>query len=116
VTAAYGQSSSSISLRESGFGVLPRALCIPYTANVLVADGTIDLINEYRGAETLVLRSRLSTNAPDAVAYLMVSRNSTNQHLFVGVPSLPQAGWRRTGCKGGGSMGSARRLFRTPPG
>jgi hypothetical protein len=75
--------------RLSGFGILPGNLCIPRTRALLRVDGNIDLFNEYRGAETIVLRSRNSTH-PDKPAYLMVSTNATNHHLFVGVPSMDQ--------------------------
>jgi hypothetical protein len=77
--------------RWSGFGILPAGLCIPYSGNALRVDANIDLLNEYRGAETLVLRSTSSSVTPDQRAYLMVGTNSTNYHLYVGVPSLPQA-------------------------
>ena len=78
--------------RWSGFGILPANLCIPWTRNALRVDANIDLLNEYRGAETLVLRSTTSATTPDRVAYLMVCTNATNYHLYVGVPDLPQAG------------------------
>ncbi|HUR44461.1 MAG TPA: LamG domain-containing protein, partial [Candidatus Saccharimonadales bacterium] len=79
--------------RESGFGIHPRTLCIPHTPNGLVVNGVIDMLNEYRGAETIVLRStNLFSNLPDQPAYLMVSSNSTNNHLYIAVPNLPQAG------------------------
>ena len=81
-----------VSLRRSGFGILPSTLRIPYTPAGLRVDGNIDLLNEYRGAETIVLRSTLPGNTPDHAAYLMVSTNSTNFHLYVGVPNLQQAG------------------------
>lgn len=82
----------AVSLRRSGFGILPSALRIPHTQAGLRVDGNIDLLNEYRGAETIVLRSTLAGTTPDHAAYLMVSTNSTNFHLYVGVPSLQQAG------------------------
>jgi len=55
-------------------------------------DGDIDLLNEYRGAETIVLRSTFAGTTPDRAAYLMVSSNSTNFHLYVGIPDLQQSG------------------------
>ncbi|HUR46870.1 MAG TPA: hypothetical protein VMZ27_13410 [Candidatus Saccharimonadales bacterium] len=79
--------------RESGFGIHPRTLCIPHTGNGLVVNGVIDMLNEYRGAETIVLRStNLLSNLPDQPAYLIFSINSTNNHLYIGVPNMPQAG------------------------
>ncbi len=78
--------------RRSGFGIHPANLCIPRTSNLLRVDGNIDLLNEYRGAETIVLRSTVSATAPDEQAYLMVSTNATNNHLFIGVSALPQGG------------------------
>jgi hypothetical protein len=78
--------------RWSGFGILPSGLCIPHVGNALTLDANIDLLNEYRGAETLVLRSTTSTTTRDQVAYLMVSTNGSNQYLYVGVPDMPQAG------------------------
>ncbi len=81
-----------VSLRRSGFGILPSALCIPFTTAGLRVDGDIDLLNEYRGAETIVLRSSLNGTTPDHAAYLMVSTNSTNFHLYVGIPELQSSG------------------------
>src|SRR4030095_13529822 len=78
--------------RWSGFGILPDYLCLPRTSAGLRVDGNIDRLNEYRGAETVVLRSTVSSTRPDNVAYLMVSANSTNNHLYVGVPDLVQTG------------------------
>jgi len=78
--------------RWSGFGILPSTLCIPWTRNHLRVDGNIDLLNEYRGAETIVLRSTTSATRWDRPAYLMVSTNATNYHLFVGVPEMDQSG------------------------
>jgi hypothetical protein len=77
--------------RWSGFGILPSTLCIPWTRNLLRVDANIDLLNEYRGAETMVLRSTTSASRPDGRAYLMVSTNATNHHLFVGFVSLEQS-------------------------
>ncbi len=77
--------------RWSGFGILPAGLCIPRTGNPLTMDANIDMLNEYRGAETLVLRSTTSSTTPDEVAYLMVSTNGSNHYLYVGLPALPQA-------------------------
>lgn len=77
--------------RWSGFGILPSGLCIPRTGNALTVDADIDLLGEYRGAETLVLRSTSSATTPDQTAYLMVSTNGSNHYLYVGVPDLPQA-------------------------
>ena len=82
----------AITNRWSGFGILPSYLCIPRTGNSLSVDGTIDLFNEYRGAETIVLRSTSSATTRDARAYLMVSSNASNYHLYVGVPDLTQSG------------------------
>ncbi len=81
-----------VSLRRSGFGILPSALCIPFTTAGLRVDGNIDLLNEYRGAETIVLRSSLNGTTPDHAGYLMVSTNSTNFHLYVGIPELQSSG------------------------
>lgn len=80
-----------LSVRESGFGILPKNLCVPWTTNTMRLDATIDP-NEYRGAETIVLRSTTSTTAPDYAGYLMVCSNAANFHLFVGLPTLPQGG------------------------
>ena len=77
------------SSRWSGFGILPAGLCIPRVGNALTVDANIDLLNEYRGAETLVLRST-SSSTMDRPAYLMVSTNGTDHYLYVGIPSLQQ--------------------------
>ncbi len=77
--------------RESGFGILPAELCIPSTTNQLRVDAVIDMLNEYRGAETMVLRSSNPTAADQSV-FLMVSSNAVNRHLFVGAPDLLQGG------------------------
>ena len=78
--------------RASGFGILPANLCIPFSSGALRVDANIDMLNEYRGAETIVLRSPAATPAPDKIAYLMVSTNTTNFHLYVGVPAVPSGG------------------------
>lgn len=82
----------SVSLRRSGFGILPSNLRIPFSAAGLRADGIVDMLNEYRGAETIVLRSTLNGTTPDQRGYLMVSTNSTNFHLYVAVPDIEQSG------------------------
>lgn len=85
----------NVAARESGFGILPRGLCIPWTSRTLTADGVVDLLYEYRGAETMVLRSSDPfSSAPDQPAYLMRSYPDLpgGSHLYVGVPALPQAG------------------------
>ncbi len=83
-----------IAARESGFGILPRDLCIPFlNNNSFVLDGEIDRLNEYRGAETMVLRSTdLNSSTPDMAVYLIRNIGGTNDHLYVGVPDLPTAG------------------------
>lgn len=78
--------------RASGYGILPSNLCVPFSSGALRVDANIDLINEYRGAETIVLRSPTSATARDQIGYLMVSTNTTNFHLYVGIPRLPQGG------------------------
>lgn len=83
----------SVSLRRSGFGILPGELRIPFSSGALKADGVVDLLNEYRGAETIVLRSTLNGTTPDQRGYLMVSTNSTNFHLYVAVPDIQQSGF-----------------------
>ncbi len=88
-------SGTAIADRRSGFGILPADLCIPYTSAALKLDANIDLFNEYRGAETIVLRSTTSSTRHDMPAYLMVCTNATNYHLYVGVPDLEQAGLPR---------------------
>jgi hypothetical protein len=82
-----------VSLRRSGFGILPANLRIPFSSAALRADGVVDLLNEYRGAETIVLRSTLNGTTPDQRGYLMVSTNSTNFHLYVAVPDIQQSGF-----------------------
>lgn len=77
-----------IANRRSGFGILPSKLCIPVTPAPLKLDGNIDLLNEYRGAESFVLRSTTSSTSSDQRGYLMVSTNATNFHLYVGVQNL----------------------------
>jgi hypothetical protein len=81
------------SLRRSGFGILPTTLRIPFSSGALRADGVVDMFNEYRGAETIVLRSTLNNTTPDQRGYLMVSTNSTNFHLYVAVPDIQQSGF-----------------------
>ncbi len=78
-----------VATRRSGFGLLPRTLCIPFSPAPLQFDGYIDLLNEYRGAETIVLRSPSNGATRDYPGYLMASTNATNFHLYVGVPDLP---------------------------
>ncbi len=80
---------SPVATRRSGFGILPRALSIPFSPTGLQLDGYIDLLNEYRGAETVVLRSRHDGTKPDYRGYLMASTNATSFHLYVGVADLP---------------------------
>lgn len=76
--------------RLSGFGILPAQLCVPWTANALTVDGVIDPLGEYQGAETLVLRTGTGGTVYDQPAYLVRSINATNNHLFIGIPGLPQ--------------------------
>lgn len=76
-------------LRRRGFGILPATLSIPWTGSGLVADGDINPLYEYDGAETVVLRSESSPLAWDMPAYLLVATNATNHDLFVGIPELP---------------------------
>ena len=79
---------ASHTLRVSGFGLLPASLCIPRTSQLLTADGTLDMLNEYDGAETIILRSP-AVDAFDQPAHLVVATNSTNHDLFIGIPALP---------------------------
>ena len=84
-----------VAARESGFGLLPRGLCIPWRYGTPELDGAVDLFLEYRGAETMVLRSSDPfSSAPDQPAYLIRSHPATlgGSQLYVGVPALPQAG------------------------
>ncbi len=81
-----------IANRESGFGQLPANLCIPWTTNALRLDAASDPVLEYRGAETIVLRSTTSLLAPDYAGYLMVCSNASSFHLFVGLPAVQQGG------------------------
>ncbi|MBK8001521.1 MAG: LamG domain-containing protein [Verrucomicrobia bacterium] len=83
----------AVDLRSSGFGILPTDLRIPFSSGALRADGVVDMLNEYRGAETIVLRSTLNGTTPDQRGYLMVSTNSTNFHLYVAVPDIQQSGF-----------------------
>lgn len=89
-TGIRGQSDGTDPfLRRSGFGLFPRDLCIPWTDWGVVADGNVDLLLEYEGAETIVLRSENSPLAWDLPAHLIVATNGTNYDLFVGIPELP---------------------------
>lgn len=79
--------------RVTGFGMVPRNLCIPYTRSPIKVDGVIDLLNEYRGAETAVVQYTNSFGGyEDHPAYLIVSTTATNSHLVVGIPSLALSG------------------------
>jgi hypothetical protein len=66
---------------EQVVGMIPRDLVVPRAAFPPFADGNVDFLTEYLGAEQLVLRYPDDPLTPDATAYFV----HTTDDLFVGV-------------------------------